>query len=69
MAEAESPSEVFKRNTGAAMRAVARRRELDVTFGPDTASTDGTSARLPTPSREMAAGEVSILRGEADALA
>ena len=69
MAEAESPSEVFKRNTAATMRAVAGRRELDVTFGPDNASTDGVSARLPTPSRDMAEGEVSILRGEADALA
>ncbi|MGZ0190095.1 MAG: cobaltochelatase subunit CobT, partial [Alphaproteobacteria bacterium] len=69
MAEAESPTEAFKRNTAAAMRAVAKRVELDVTFGPDQAYTDGKSARLPTPSREMPEGEVAILRGEADALA
>ncbi len=69
MAEAESPTEAFKRNTAAAMRAVAKRVELEVTYGPDAASTDGRSARLPTPSREMPAGEVAILRGEADAIA
>ncbi|MEQ8695215.1 MAG: cobaltochelatase subunit CobT, partial [Bauldia litoralis] len=69
MADREAPNEAFKRNTAAAMRAVAKRRELEVTFGPDQASTDGVSARLPTPSREMPQGEVAILRGEADALA
>lgn len=69
MAEKESPNEAFKRNTGAALRAVARKRELEVTFGPDQPWTDGNSARLPTPSREMPEGEASILRGEADALA
>jgi len=69
MPEAESPSEAFKRNTAAAMRAVARRLELEVSFGPDVASTDGKSVRLPTPSRDLPEGEVSILRGEADALA
>ncbi|MEQ9123865.1 MAG: cobaltochelatase subunit CobT, partial [Alphaproteobacteria bacterium] len=45
MAEAESPTEVFKRNTAAVMRAMAKRQELDVTFGPDAASTDGKSAQ------------------------
>ena len=51
------------------MRAVAKRIELEVNFGPDVAWTDGKTARLPTPSREMPLGEVAILRGEADALA
>ena len=69
MAEAESPTEAFKRNTGAAMRAIGKRLELEVTYGPDSASTDGRTARLPTPSRDMPMGEVAILRGEADALA
>jgi len=69
MADAESPSEAFKRNTAAVMRAMARQPELEVTYGPDTASTDGKTARLPTPSRDLPEGEVSILRGEADALA
>ena len=69
MAEAESPTEAFKRNTAAVMRAMAKRAELEVTYGPDAAWTDGQSARLPTPSREMPEGEVSILRGEADSIA
>ena len=69
MADAEAPNEAFKRNTGAALRALSAVRELEVTFGPENATTDGRTARLPTPSRDLPAGEVAILRGEADALA
>lgn len=69
MADAEAPNEAFKRNTGAALRALSAVRELEVTFGPENATTDGRSARLPTPSRDLPPGEVAILRGEADALA
>ena len=69
MADAEAPNEAFKRNTGAALRALSAVRELEVTFGPENATTDGRTARLPTPSRDLPPGEVAILRGEADALA
>ena len=61
--------EAFRRVTAAAMRAIARRRELNVAFGAEEPCLHGAEARLPLPSRELAHQEVSIVRGEADAIA
>lgn len=69
MKEPESPIEAFKRYTAATMRAIAHRDELNVTFGPDGASFDGETAKLPAPSRNLTPAEVALVRGEADSIA
>ena len=70
MAEAENPAEPFKRAVSAAMRALAKERELVVTFGGDDSglAKDG-EARLPQPAADLKPGEVSRVRGVADSLA
>ncbi|HEY4135295.1 MAG TPA: cobaltochelatase subunit CobT [Alphaproteobacteria bacterium] len=65
----DTPQEAFKRVTAATMRAVANKPELSVEFSPDPARVRGMKARLQPPSRDLAADEVSRLRGEADAMA
>ena len=64
----ENPVDEFRRVTAAAMRAIAERDDITVTFGSE-ARLAGTQARLPTPPRDMNEGDVAHLRGEADALA
>ncbi|MGE0735168.1 MAG: cobaltochelatase subunit CobT, partial [Alphaproteobacteria bacterium] len=69
MAKGDSPIEGFKQVTAAAMRAIARKAELTVTFSPEPPQVTGTEARLPLPSREMNYTEACQLRGFADSLA
>ena len=70
MAEPESPAEPFKRAISAALRALAQERELMVSFGGDDSGlTKEGEARLPQPTRDLKPGEVSRVRGVADALA
>ena len=64
----DSPIESFRRVTGAAMRAIARREDVTVNFGAEPRLVEA-QARLPVPSRDLPDGEVSQLRGEADAMA
>jgi len=68
MASEESPVETFRRATAAAMRAIAERDDLQLSFGSEARLT-GVQARLPTPPREMTDADVAHLRGEADAMA
>jgi cobaltochelatase CobT len=68
MASEESPVEAFRRATAAAMRAIAERDDLQLSFGSEARLT-GVQARLPTPPREMTDADVAHLRGEADAMA
>ncbi len=68
MAFDDNPAEEFRRITAAAMRAIAARDDVTVTFGSE-ARLSGTQARLPAPSRDMTDGEIAQLRGEADAMA
>ena len=65
----DGPVEEFLRVTAAAMRAMAREPELTASFTPDPAGMQGTEARLPLPSRDLPAEDVSVVRGEADAQA
>ena len=65
---ADSPIEAFRRVTGAAMRAIARRDDVTVNFGAEPRLIEN-QARLPVPSRDLPDNEVSELRGEADAMA
>jgi cobaltochelatase CobT len=67
--EKESPAEVFKRSTAAAVRAIAERDDVQVSYGADPASASGTRVKLPTPGREISLEEAAQLRGAADALA
>ncbi|MBZ8132999.1 cobaltochelatase subunit CobT [Afifella sp. IM 167] len=65
----ESPTEPFKRALTACLKAVANERELEVVFASDRPQLMGQRVRLPEPSRRMAAGDVAITRGLADAMA
>jgi len=65
----DNPVDSFRQVTAAAMRAVAHRTEVSVTFTPERASLAGTEARLPLPSRDLPQDEVAELRGEADSMA
>jgi cobaltochelatase CobT len=65
----DNPLEEFRQVTSAAMRAISREPETNVTFSPDRASLAGTQARLPMPSRELPPDEVAVVRGEADGFA
>ncbi|HTP82184.1 MAG TPA: cobaltochelatase subunit CobT [Alphaproteobacteria bacterium] len=65
----EGPVEAFRQVTAAAMRAVSHDPNVQVAFAPEGASLRGTEARLPMPARDLPAHEVSVLRGEADAMA
>ncbi|MEX2297012.1 MAG: cobaltochelatase subunit CobT [Dongiaceae bacterium] len=69
MAHPENRVEDFRRVTGAAMRAIARVPELNVTFAPGQHGIAGTEARLPLPPRDLPVQEVAHIRGEADAIA
>jgi len=69
MAEADSPIEVFKRATAAALRAIAERNDVTVTYGADPAGAVGTRVRLPLPARDLSDKEAAPVRGAADALA
>ena len=65
----DGPVEEFRRVTAAAMRAMAHEPELTVSFTPDPPGISGEEARLPLPARDLPAEEVSVVRGEADAMA
>ncbi|MBM3488229.1 MAG: cobaltochelatase subunit CobT [Alphaproteobacteria bacterium] len=68
MATPDSPADAFRRVTAAAMRAIADRNDITVSYSAEARLVDA-QARLPVPSREMTAEEVAQLRGEADAMA
>ena len=68
----EAPQEPFKRTVAGAMRAMAKRAELEVTFSPERAALlgadDKAKARLPEPPRKLTAHDAAIVRGHADAI-
>jgi cobaltochelatase CobT len=69
MAEAESPTESFKRATAATVRAIAERDDVTVSYGAEPAGAAGTRLRLPLPARDLSDAEAGPVRGAADALA
>ena len=69
MAKPEPPIEVFRQLTGAATRAIAHKPGLTVAFSPEPSGVVGGEVRLPVPSRDLPAREVTALRGIADSLA
>src|SRR5690348_10197131 len=68
MPDNESPVEIFKRSTAAALRAIARRGDVTVTYGAEPAAAAGTRIRLPLPPRDLAEKDAAPVRGAADAL-
>jgi cobaltochelatase CobT len=60
--------EEFRRVTGAAMRAISGKSDLQVNFAPGAPALIGTEARLPPPAKHMPTNEIAQTRGEADAI-
>src|SRR6202012_2542973 len=69
MSGPNNPLEEFRRVTGATMRAIAERNDLQATFSTGPANLLGSEPRLPLPAGHLPAGEVAYARGEADAIA
>jgi cobaltochelatase CobT len=74
MTGSKNPVDEFRRVTGAAIRAIGERNDVQVSFAPGSAGGGqtgllGGEARLTAPSRHMPANEVACTRGEADAIA
>ena len=65
----ESPVEPFKRAVTGAVRAIARKSDLEVSFAAERPSLSGNKVRLPEPARKLTAQEAAIVRGHADAIA
>jgi cobaltochelatase CobT len=65
----EAPTEPFKRAVAGAMRALARKPDLEVSFAAERPGMMGGKARLPEPARKLTRSEAAIVRGHADALA
>jgi cobaltochelatase CobT len=65
----ESPVEPFKRAVAGALRAIAKKPGVDVSFAAERPGLAGTKARLPEPARKLTLQEAAIVRGHADAMA
>jgi cobaltochelatase CobT len=65
----EAPAEPLKRAVSGAMKAIARKPEMEIVFAADKPSLVGERARLPEPPRKLTAQDVAILRGHADSMA
>src|SRR5438876_4896619 len=69
MAQACSPTEIFKRATASTLRAIAERDDLTVGFGPEPPGLSGSRVKLPNPPRDLPVEEAAQLRGAADSMA
>ncbi len=65
----EAPTEPFKRAVAACVRAVAGKRDLDVTFAADRPLLLAQKVRLPEPPRRLTPHDAAITRGIGDAMA
>jgi cobaltochelatase CobT len=65
----ESPTDTMKRATAMALRAIAGRADLDVGFVAGAATVRGLEIKLPSPQKNLTAGDLVRLRGTADAVA
>ena len=63
---------LVKRVTEATLKAISSRTDVEVTFAPGgrgiSRASDRIEARLPIPNRELQPEQLTLLRGEADAL-
>ena len=69
MGEPPGQLDTFTRAVAAAMRAVSRNPDLQVSFGRDTPGVSGAQARMSVPSHDLPADELASYRGTGDALA
>jgi cobaltochelatase CobT len=69
MAKPENPSEPFKRAVSVAVRSLAGEPEMEVSFSSEPSSLKGLKARLPSPTRNLSAHEVALVRGTGDGYA
>ena len=69
MAKPENPSEPFKRAVSVAVRSLAGEPEMEVSFSSEPPSLKGLKARLPSPTRNLSAHDVALVRGTGDAYA
>jgi len=65
----EGPTEPFKRAVAGCVRAVAGKRDIEVTYAADRPLLAGDKIRLPEPPRRLTAHEAAITRGLGDAMA
>src|SRR5438067_6261547 len=65
----EAPTEPFKRALTGCVRAIARKRELEVAFAAERPGLVGGKARLPEPPRKLTGPDAAIVRGHADSIA
>ena len=65
----QAKNDEFKRALTGALRALAGRDDLEVSFSSDRASASGSTLRLPEPPRKMSAEDLAVARGQADAMA
>jgi cobaltochelatase CobT len=65
----QGKAEDFKRATASALRAIAQTPDVQVAYQPGPSGLSGKRARLPSPSRALAAPEMAKLRGVADSIA
>ncbi len=65
----EAPAEPLKRAVAGALRAIARKPDLDVAFAADRPALLPDKARLPEPPRKLTPNDIAILRGQADSMA
>lgn len=65
----EPLAEPFKRAVTAAMRAMSREKELEVSYSNDAPGLSANRARLPNPAKDLPLEDVQRVRGIADSLA
>src|SRR5205823_13352572 len=65
----ESPTEPFKRAVTGCLRAIARKRDLDVAFAAERPGISSGKVRLPEPPRKLTGRDAAIVRGHADSIA
>src|SRR5689334_15123214 len=65
----EAPNEPFKRAVTGALRAIAKKPELEVSFASERPGLAPGKARLPEPARKMTKRDAAIVRGHADSIA
>ena len=69
MSDKANPVEEFRRNTGACLRAISHRDDLEVSFVPTGQGLIGKEARLTSPAHHLTSAQAALTRGEADAIA
>ncbi|CAA7616225.1 Aerobic cobaltochelatase subunit CobT [Candidatus Terasakiella magnetica] len=65
----ETPADLIRRTTSATLKAMAGRPDLEVSYASGPGYVRGVEVRLPSPPRTILAGDISRLRGTADAVA